>query len=65
MANKNNNTAQAGISFPALLALVFITLKLTKVINWSWWLVLLPIWIPFAIGIVCLIIYLFVKLLKL
>lgn len=27
------------------LAIVFITLKLTDNIDWSWWLVLIPIWI--------------------
>lgn len=36
-----------GIGFFGLLALVFITLKLTGYINWSWWLVLSPIlWFP-------------------
>ena len=27
-----------------LLAVAFIVLKLCKVINWSWWIVLSPIW---------------------
>ena len=27
-----------------LLAVAFIILKLCKVINWSWWIVLSPIW---------------------
>ena len=33
------------------LTFLFITLKLTHVITWSWWFVLLPIygWIPLAI----------------
>jgi hypothetical protein len=38
-----------GIGFSGLLTLLFITLKLTGFINWSWWLVLLPILIPWAI----------------
>ena len=38
-----------GVGFGGLLAIVFITLKLTKVIAWSWWWVLCPLWIPFAI----------------
>lgn len=41
-----NNTG--GISFLGLLAIVFITLKLTNYISWSWWLVLLPIYGPLA-----------------
>ncbi len=32
-----------------LLTLVFVTLKLTNNIDWSWWWVLSPMWIPLAI----------------
>lgn len=32
------------LGFLPLLALIFITLKLTSVIAWSWWLVLLPLY---------------------
>ena len=35
-----------GIGFLGLLAIVFIVLKLTGYIAWSWWWVLAPIWIP-------------------
>lgn len=35
-----------GIGFGGLLTIVFIVLKLTKVIAWSWWWVLSPILIP-------------------
>ncbi|QFG53665.1 hypothetical protein [Chryseobacterium sp.] len=38
-----------GISFLGLLAIVFITLKLTQVIDWSWWYVLMPLWLPIVI----------------
>lgn len=34
-----------------LLGLLFITLKLTEVISWSWWWVLSPIGIPLALGL--------------
>lgn len=42
------------VSFPLLgiLGLIFVTLKLAGigvVANWSWWWVLSPFWIPFAI----------------
>lgn len=40
-----------GITFIGLLAIAFIVLKLTNVITWSWWWVLSPIWLPFAIGL--------------
>lgn len=41
-----------GVSFLGLLAIVFITLKLagiTEVAEWSWWWVLAPLWVPWAI----------------
>ena len=39
-----------------LLGLIFITLKLTGVITWSWVWVLAPFWIPFVLLIVILIV---------
>lgn len=40
----NNNKSSGGIGFLGLLAIVFITLKLCKVIDWSWWWVTCPLW---------------------
>jgi hypothetical protein len=34
----------SGIGFSGLLGLLFISLKLTNVITWSWWWVLAPFW---------------------
>ena len=45
----NSSSSSGGISFFSLLAIVFITLKLTDVIAWSWGWVLAPLWIPAAI----------------
>lgn len=44
-----------GIGFFGLLAIVFITLKLTGYIAWSWWWVLAPLWIPICFVIVFMI----------
>ena len=33
------------LTSPNILLLIFIVLKLTHVIDWSWWWVLSPIWI--------------------
>lgn len=49
-------TSTGGIGFLGALAIVFITLKLLDVITWSWWWVLAPIWISWAILAVILII---------
>lgn len=35
-----------------LFTLLFVGLKLTSVINWSWWWVLAPSWTPLAVLIV-------------
>jgi membrane protein YdbS with pleckstrin-like domain len=32
--------------------LIFLTLKLCNVIDWSWWWVTAPLWMPFALGLV-------------
>ena len=52
----NNNNSTGGIGFCGLLTIVFIVLKLLKVISWSWLWVLAPLWIPVAILIVFFII---------
>ena len=45
------NNSSDGMGFSGLLTIVFITLKLTGFIDWSWWWVLSPIWIHFIIVI--------------
>jgi len=35
--------------------LIFLTLKLCDVIDWSWWWVTAPLWIPFALALLVLI----------
>ena len=37
------------VGFMGFLALIFITLKLTGYITWSWWLVTLPLWCGVAL----------------
>lgn len=41
--NNTNNSTSGGIGFVGLLTIVFIVLKLTHVIAWSWFWVLSPI----------------------
>jgi hypothetical protein len=50
----NNNTNSGSIGFTSLLTLVFIVLKLTNVIDWSWWWVLSPIWISIVLTLTIL-----------
>jgi len=42
-------TSRNAISFPGLLSIVFIALKLTGYITWSWLWVFPPIWLPIAV----------------
>lgn len=45
----STTTRSGGIGFCSLLTIVFITLKLMKVIAWPWLWVLSPLWIPIAL----------------
>ena len=44
MNDSKTTVTKTGIGFMDLLLLVNIVLKLCGVINWSWWLVLWPLW---------------------
>jgi len=48
----SSSSKSSGIGFAGLLTIVFIVLKLTSVIDWSWWWVLSPIWIGVAFWVV-------------
>lgn len=58
MIKYRQNNYYQGAGFLQLLALVFIVLKLTKVINWSWWLVTAPLWGGLALVLAILLILL-------
>lgn len=60
---KNANTNNAGW-LGSLLQLLFIALKLTGHITWSWWWVLSPTWIPTAITVVLFSIWVLVVYIK-
>lgn len=46
------SSSSGGVGFLGLLAILFIGLKLTGYIDWSWWWVTAPLWAPLAIGVV-------------
>lgn len=41
--------AQTGLNLGTVLFLVFLVLKLTNYIDWSWWWVTSPLWIPVSL----------------
>ena len=52
--------AGGGISFLGALFLLFLGLKLTGAIDWSWWWVTSPLWLPVAVVLVILVIMILV-----
>jgi hypothetical protein len=57
-----SNSKNVSVNFPifAILGLIFITLKLTGHIAWSWLWVLSPFWIPLGLALlIFLIVFLF------
>ncbi len=59
MSDKSTNSS-GRIGFFGLLTIVFIVLKLTNYIDWSWWWILAPLWIPI---ILIILIYFIIHLL--
>jgi len=45
----SSSGTSGGIGFFGVLTIVFVTLKLTNVIDWSWFWVLSPIWLSFCL----------------
>lgn len=62
MANNSNvsSTGGWGNGFFGLLGVAFIVLKLTGYINWSWWIVLSPIWGSILVGLLIFLVMMFV-----
>jgi len=56
--------SSSGIGVFGLLGVVFVVLKLTNYIDWSWWYVTLPFWGGIVLGIFILIITFLVYLFK-
>ncbi len=52
----NNAGAASGIGFLDALLLIFIVLKLIGIITWSWWVVLMPLWIEIILVIIFILI---------
>lgn len=62
MADSKTTTTSGGIGVSGLLGVAFVILKLCHVINWPWFWVLAPFWLPVAIflGICAVVLGIFV-----
>lgn len=49
-------SSHRGVGLGGILFVVFLVLKLTRVIAWSWWWVAAPLWMPAAVFAVLFII---------
>ena len=56
MSDTNTIVAMPGLS--SMLTVLFVALKLTGVVAWSWWWVLAPLWVPILLLIAIAIIIL-------
>lgn len=56
MSNKRNSSSSSGIGILGVLQIVFLVLKLTGLITWSWAVVLIPLWISLGIFVIFLIV---------
>lgn len=59
------NSGGSGLSLPGVLFIIFLILKLTGNIDWSWWWVTSPLWIPILVFIGLVIIFIGVILVAL
>ena len=50
------DSSSKGLGLCDVLTVVFVVLKLIGVIDWSWWWVLAPIWIPVFIVVIAYIV---------
>lgn len=53
---KSSSYGGGGIGFFGMLTVLFVGLKLTEHIDWSWWWVLSPMWISFGLFLFALLI---------
>jgi len=57
-------TKSDGLSLPMILTLIFLVLKLTNNINWSWWYIFSPLWVDFIIIFIISFIFVFAREIK-
>lgn len=61
-SRSSQRKSSGGVGLPTVVLVVFVILKLVGVIEWSWWWVLSPFWIPAGIAVVILVVWLLIKL---
>ncbi len=54
MSDRNSSSSSGGIGLAGALTVLFVGLRLTNHIDWSWWWVFSPLWISTALFLVVL-----------
>ena len=62
--SQNTQTASGGPGLATLLTVLFVGLKLTGYISWSWWWVISPMLIAFGLGLFIGLVVVAIALLK-
>ena len=62
MSKEDNR--RGGIGFLGMLGILFIGLRLAGFIDWPWWVVLAPVWAPFALAALLLLVAAVIGLLE-
>ena len=57
----SKSNTKFGVTFADLLLVAFIVMKLAGVIDWSWWWVFSPLWVPLGLLLILLSLAGFVK----
>lgn len=57
--SSSNSSTSGGIGLGGAVFIVFLVLKLCNVIDWSWWWVTAPLWIPITLFLVVVVVILF------
>ena len=63
MSDDSSNKS-GGVTTLGLLLVLFVGLKLTNFINWSWFWVLAPVWGPLALFVIIVLMYVTYMLIK-
>ena len=56
----SKESKSSGLGISAVLQIVFLVLKLTGLIDWSWWLVLVPLWVDIGFSLLFIILALII-----
>lgn len=62
MKNKSSSASGGGMGLLGVLQVIFIVLKCIGVIAWSWWAVLIPLWISMGLAVLAVFLYFILSL---